>query len=213
LARQAAISVAEGDQNDLAVAQTRYGLPDVLSLSDAYEDWRAVLRRPMPVRRALGVPGLMWALLHDRLSSELPFQSCEMCGQLLSGRSQKRFCGPEDNVGCYRRRKRRDRQRARHSTERRPWYGHLSTLRGRCSGPPRTRAVRISPRGDEHRFSTAPSRAAPSAPSTRLISVGGGISRERLSIDRTVAVTPRRPTPLRSSPLTKSRPADSVSRW
>ena len=60
-----------------------------------------------------GALGLMWALLLDRLKASQSFQFCERCGQLISGKADKRFCSEEDNAECYRARKRDDKRRSR----------------------------------------------------------------------------------------------------
>lgn len=53
-----------------------------------------------PVQRAWGVPGLMWALLLDLLNASQSFPHCKRCGELISGKADKRFCAEQDNAEC-----------------------------------------------------------------------------------------------------------------
>ena len=112
---------AEEELGVLIAIEARYGI-EAPSLEQAYknEEMRQRLNTPMPVTRAWGVPGLMWALLLDRLSKAQPFRVCERCGNLISGRGHKRFCSAEDNPDCYQAKKTEDkrRSRARGSTRR-----------------------------------------------------------------------------------------------
>jgi hypothetical protein len=70
----------------------------------------AQLRDPCRVLRVWGGLGLLWDLLVENLG-QARSHFCLSCGRLLRGR--RRFCGPEDDVGCYRDRRTRDRQRER----------------------------------------------------------------------------------------------------
>ena len=99
----------------IAIA-SRFGV-EANSLEDAYANasLRKQLDQHMPVRRAWGVPGLMWALLLDRLNASQPFRHCKRCGRLISGKADKRFCAEQDNSECYRARKREDKRRSRKS--------------------------------------------------------------------------------------------------
>lgn len=110
------IIATEGEQEALFAVHGQYGLYET-SLAEAYQrdEWREILLRRMPVRRAWGVPGLMWALLLDRLRASEPFLHCERCGRLIQGRSDKKFCNKDENKKCYRARKRDDKRRARQS--------------------------------------------------------------------------------------------------
>jgi predicted nucleic acid-binding Zn ribbon protein len=106
----------EGKRAALFAIEARFGV-EAYSLKDAYANaWLTKqLGQLMPVRRAWGVPGLMWALLLDRLNASQPFRHCNGCGRLISGKADKRFCAEEDNSECYRARKREDKRRSRNS--------------------------------------------------------------------------------------------------
>jgi hypothetical protein len=107
------ISLEEEEGASFAI-ESRFGI-EVSSLEEAYKikELRKKLDRPRPVRRAWGVPGLMWALLLDRLQTAQPFHICQRCGRLISGKADKRFCAAADNPACYRERKKEDKRRAR----------------------------------------------------------------------------------------------------
>ena len=85
------------------------------SLKAAYKnkELRKLFDAPMPVTRVWGVPGLMWALLLDRLSKAQPFHACKRCGKLISGRGHKVYCSAEDNLDCFQARRAEDRRRGR----------------------------------------------------------------------------------------------------
>jgi len=55
----------------------------------------------MDIRRAIGVEGLLWALLIERLEKFNSFGSCKNCGRRIAGRKGKKYCGPKDNHQCY----------------------------------------------------------------------------------------------------------------
>jgi hypothetical protein len=88
---------------------------DANSLEEAYANvsLRKKLEEPMPVQRAWGIPGLMRALLLDRLNASQSFHHCKRCGELISGKADKRFCAEQDNAECYRARKREDKRKSR----------------------------------------------------------------------------------------------------
>lgn len=108
------IIAAEGEIGAVIAIQSRFDV-ECESLIKAYSDegLRRELRKPIGVRRALGVTGLAWALLLDRLNKGQQLRLCELCGSSIKGRTNKRFCSQSDNAGCYRARKRGDRLRAR----------------------------------------------------------------------------------------------------
>jgi hypothetical protein len=76
----------------------------------------------VPVTRAWGGLGLLWALLIERLESAQSVRTCPRCGTVVSGR--RRECGPLDNAECYRKRraetKRRSRTRLREALQEEP---------------------------------------------------------------------------------------------
>jgi hypothetical protein len=104
----------EGELGALFAIASGFGV-EVNSLEEVYANTllRKQLGQHMPVRRAWGVPGLMWALLLDRLNASQSFRHCERCGRLISGKADKRFCAELDNSECYRARRREDKRRAR----------------------------------------------------------------------------------------------------
>jgi hypothetical protein len=106
----------EGEMGALIAIASRFGV-EANSLEDALANasLREQIDKHMPVRRAWGVPGLMWALLLDRLNASQPFRHCNRCGWLNSGKADKRFCDEHDNSECYRARKRDDKRRSRKS--------------------------------------------------------------------------------------------------
>ena len=106
----------EGLNGALIAAEMRYRL-EAGSLEEASqrEDWREVMRQRVPVRRAWGVPGLMWTLFLDSLNASMPFRHCERCRRLIRARSNRRFCSAKDNEKCYLARRREDRRRSRQS--------------------------------------------------------------------------------------------------
>ena len=104
----------EGEQGALFAIDTRYGI-SAGSLERAHEnrELRELLSAQISVTRVWGVPGLMWALMLDRLSSDQPYWSCERCGRLISGRGHKRFCSQSDNPVCFQARKTENKRRNR----------------------------------------------------------------------------------------------------
>jgi hypothetical protein len=108
------INSEEGEMGALFAIASRFGI-EANRFEDALSNasLRKELDHPMPVQRAWGVPGLMWALLLDRLNASQSFKPCERCGQLISGKADKRFCSEDDNAECYRARKRDDKRRSR----------------------------------------------------------------------------------------------------
>ena len=92
----------EREEGALFAIEARYGI-DASSLERVYknEELRKVFDAPMPVTRVWGVPGLMWALLLDRLSKAQPFRACKRCGKMILGRGHRLYCSSEDNPDCY----------------------------------------------------------------------------------------------------------------
>jgi hypothetical protein len=75
------------------------------------ETWWAKMRQPVPIGRAWGVLGLFWALLLDALEGN-QIRTCQWkkCGQIIYGSGQKKYCDLEDNIDCYRDRRRESRR-------------------------------------------------------------------------------------------------------
>jgi hypothetical protein len=108
------IIAQEGEEGALFAIDARHAV-SAGSLEQVYKnkELRACLSAPTPVTRAWGVPGLMWALLLDRLSAARPYRTCQRCGTLISGRGHKQFCSAADNPECFQARKAEDRRRSR----------------------------------------------------------------------------------------------------
>ena len=104
----------KSEQDALVAIYARYG-KEVYSLEQVYknEKLRELLSTPMPVLRAWGVPGLMWALLVDRLQGAQPYQTCKRCGKLISGRGHKLYCSAAENPECFQGRRAEDKRRSR----------------------------------------------------------------------------------------------------
>ena len=108
------IMVSEGDLGALYAVNNRFDT-EFGDLADALRDnrIRRELSKPMGVRRALGIPGLAWALALDRLEQERPERHCKRCGSPIGVRANKEFCGPKDSLSCYRARLKANKQRGR----------------------------------------------------------------------------------------------------
>jgi hypothetical protein len=93
----------EGEEGALAALYTRFDI-EAGSLREVYSDERyhEILSSPVEVRQVWGVPGLMWALLIERLQTGKPLRFCERCGEVLQGRSHARFCSSRANPECRR---------------------------------------------------------------------------------------------------------------
>ena len=108
------ILAAEDEQGALIAIDSRFGI-SAGSLEQACKNvaLREQLSAPISVMRAWGVPGLMWALLLDRLSRAQVHRVCQRCRELISGRGHKRYCSASDNQKCFQARKADDRRRSR----------------------------------------------------------------------------------------------------
>jgi hypothetical protein len=82
------------------------------SLKEAIEsgEWQMGMGRYVEITRAWGMVGLFWALVLEELKKGRP-HTCERCQRPLEGR--KKFCGPKDDLSCYRNRRALDRARER----------------------------------------------------------------------------------------------------
>jgi hypothetical protein len=90
------------------------------------DPWRTDLLFPLvPVRRCWGVPGLLWALLIDRLEQGRGFETCRYCGWLLPG--SRTQCGLKDNLDCYHAQAARRQREKRDRDERRSTRGRGDT--------------------------------------------------------------------------------------
>jgi len=93
--------------------------------------WQDVLKRQVPVRRCWGPIGLFWALLIAQLEQKDRPHACRRCGRMITGITTKQFCGPADNLACF---------RARRSAQRRVELSQQRTGRAGkpkgCDSPP-----------------------------------------------------------------------------
>jgi hypothetical protein len=85
------------------------------TIEEAYDsgEFQKIMGEQVVVRRAIGVQGLIWCLLINRLEEGLAFRSCAQCGRIISNRKGKRFCGSEEGSGCFKRRRAADKRRER----------------------------------------------------------------------------------------------------
>jgi len=84
------------------------------------------LQAAVPIRRAWDGIGLLWALLLDELEVRPGPRFCELCRSLIRGHGNARFCTRDENPGCFRQRRKIDRQRER---------SRLTQCRSRGDGP------------------------------------------------------------------------------
>jgi hypothetical protein len=101
------IYAKEGAEGAAIAATMHFGLPD-LTLPEllASSEWLDRAARPIPVLRAWGGVGLMWALLLEQLEQGRRFGHCEACGRIISRWKGRRFCHRDENSECVRRRAR-----------------------------------------------------------------------------------------------------------
>jgi hypothetical protein len=80
-------------------------------------DAKAVMDRLVPITRAWGMLGLLWALLLEELEAKR-LHVCRRCGWILKGKRSKQSCDRKDNPDCYRawgvERQHLSRERAKH---------------------------------------------------------------------------------------------------
>jgi hypothetical protein len=118
LARFRPIFLKGGSEGLLFDLYGRFDLyADTLEEAFKMDEWREVMDRRVPVRRAGGALGLFWALLLEHLEGGRTFRVCQRCGRIFRGKRDKQFCGPREDLKCYRARrasnKRRERGRPR----------------------------------------------------------------------------------------------------
>ena len=108
------IIAKEGEEGALFAMEARFGIAAV-SLERVYENGevRQRLDAQIAIRRAWGVPGLMWALLIDRLRAAQPYRTRKSCGKLISGRGHKLYCSAAENSECFQDRRAEDKRRGR----------------------------------------------------------------------------------------------------
>lgn len=79
----------------------------------ACEKVQELFSRPVTTRRAYGALGLFWALLLDQLEKGKGFSRCKRCGRVIQARPNKKYCGKDDELQCFRARRASDRRRER----------------------------------------------------------------------------------------------------
>lgn len=109
------LAAANGLADAMIAANYRYRVAEHKTLADAERDetWRKKLSEKERVRRAWGIPGLMWALLQDRLQGIETYRYCLRCGWRIEGRANKMYCSRVDNQECSLARERENKQRTR----------------------------------------------------------------------------------------------------
>ena len=105
----------EGEEGAVIAIAYRFGIEVLHNLEQAYKNkgLRETLNAPTSVTRAWGIPGLMWALLLDRLQAAQPYRTCKGCGKLISGRGHKIYCSEAENPECFQTRRAKDKRRSR----------------------------------------------------------------------------------------------------
>ncbi|MFN8179292.1 MAG: hypothetical protein U0167_15275 [bacterium] len=111
------ICAKEGEAGALIAGSVHFNIEGE-SLRDLLlsEEWRRMAWRPIPIRRAWGFVGLMWALLLDELEARRPFRRCKACGRVISKAHGRRFCTRAESAECVksRQRSRASKHRGRH---------------------------------------------------------------------------------------------------
>jgi hypothetical protein len=105
---------AFGEEAAVAAAEERYGFTanDFESMK-SQRQWQQLAKRTIPVRRAWGAIGLMWALLIDVLEAGTRLGPCQSCDRLIEKGHGRRYCRQEDNPACHKRRNRRRKAESR----------------------------------------------------------------------------------------------------
>jgi hypothetical protein len=85
-------------------------LAEILSRSAGF---REAMAEQIELPRVWGALGLLWFVLIEALETQRGFRQCQRCGRVIAGKSDKRFCGPDDNPECFRGRRAEDRRRSR----------------------------------------------------------------------------------------------------
>lgn len=85
-------------------------LAEILSRSAGF---REAMAEQIELPRVWGALGLLWFVFIEALETQRSFRPCQRCGRITAGKSDKRFCGPDDNPDCFRARRAQDRRRSR----------------------------------------------------------------------------------------------------
>ncbi|RID89025.1 hypothetical protein D1953_00150 [Peribacillus asahii] len=76
--------------------------------------YKEIFKEKVPVTRIFGWEGYLWWELNKIVNIENKFmKTCSLCGNIIYGKKGKTFCNQEDNLDCYRKRKRLDKRRER----------------------------------------------------------------------------------------------------
>lgn len=102
------IYAREGIDGAIVAAATQFGLSSDLTFQELWstDEWLDRAALPIPITRAWGGIGLMWALLLEQLERRRRFGHCEECGRVIPKRGGRRFCKRNENPDCVKRRAR-----------------------------------------------------------------------------------------------------------
>jgi len=86
--------------------------------SEVSQEFHEKMSSVVPIRRAIGVQGLLWSLLIEKLEDGLRFLPCKHCGRIIEQRKSRKFCGRETNPECFGTRRASDKRRERNGSKR-----------------------------------------------------------------------------------------------
>ncbi|MFS0776481.1 hypothetical protein ABC255_10775 [Neobacillus sp. 3P2-tot-E-2] len=79
-----------------------------------HERYFHIFHEKIPVTRIFGWEGYFWWELNNIVNVEnKSINTCNLCGNIIHGKKGKSFCNKEDNLDCYRKRKRFDKRKER----------------------------------------------------------------------------------------------------
>ncbi|HVR11508.1 MAG TPA: hypothetical protein VMW75_25920, partial [Thermoanaerobaculia bacterium] len=106
--------------NEIGKEEVLWAVEGKLGLSFATIDeacssstFQQLIHERVRVQRAIGIQGLFWSLLIDRLKEGVTFTSCKRCGRIIRRNKGKTYCGKVDDLECFRKRRAADRLRER----------------------------------------------------------------------------------------------------
>jgi hypothetical protein len=109
-------AVSVGDALDQLYLRYSLSFQTIEEACDSQEFQEKMMERVV-VRRAIGVQGLFWSLLIEKLEEGLKFRLCERCGRILASRKGKRFCDRQTNLECFRAQGASNRRRERNCSK------------------------------------------------------------------------------------------------
>jgi len=104
-----------GEEELLWDIEYRFGIEaqDISQLVE-HEDYPKRFQQEVPILRVFGWLGYMWQELNETVNVKgKHIRVCERCGYVIKGTKKKQFCGPDDNIVCYRERRAGDQRRSR----------------------------------------------------------------------------------------------------